>query len=64
MIYECYVRHHLPLMEVNAENKEMAEMLLVKKLSKKFKESEFENIDIRILQKNRSFFKRFIEENF
>jgi len=64
MIYECYVRHHLPLMEVNAENKEMAEMLLVKKLSKKFKESEFENIDIQILQKNRSFFKRFIEENF
>ena len=63
-IYECYVRHHLPIIEVNAANKDVAEILLVKKLSRMFKENDFKNIDIRIARKNRSLFKRFIEENF
>ena len=62
--YECFITHHLPPIEVRAESEVIAQMLIVKQISKKIKESDFENLDIRIKEKGRGLFKQFLEENF
>ena len=62
--YECFIRHHLPSIEVNADNIETAQMLVVKELCKRYKESDFENLDIKVVQKGAGFFKRFWDANF
>jgi|GEM_PF-4353179 len=58
------VRKHLRPIEIEASNESEARMIMEERLSKEESPSSIEHVEFKIRNKNQSWFKSFIDNNF